>query len=101
MWLLGDGLELGVIRYRCDHITVLDRPKLETLSCECYAVVKAERIVCYRLTPSSDIARVGRPAFPVLLLQPRPLDGGGASLRAFAIPEASCSTALTDAGNGL
>jgi len=34
--------ELRVIRYSRGHITVLDRPKLETLSCECYAVVKAE-----------------------------------------------------------
>ena len=34
--------ELGVIRYNRGHITVLDRPKLETLSCECYAVVKKE-----------------------------------------------------------
>lgn len=32
----------GVIEYRRGHITVLDRPKLEQLSCECYAVVKAE-----------------------------------------------------------
>ena len=34
--------KLGVIRYVRGHITVLDRPKLETLSCECYAVVKKE-----------------------------------------------------------
>ena len=34
--------KLGVIRYRRGHIKVLDRPKLETLSCECYAVVKKE-----------------------------------------------------------
>ena len=34
--------ELGVIRYSRGHITVLDRPKLEKLSCECYAVVKKE-----------------------------------------------------------
>ena len=33
---------LGVIRYMRGRITVLDRPKLERLSCECYAVVKAE-----------------------------------------------------------
>lgn len=33
---------LGVIEYRRGHITVLDRPKLEALSCECYAVVKKE-----------------------------------------------------------
>jgi len=32
----------GVINYARGHITVLDRPKLETLSCECYAVVKKE-----------------------------------------------------------
>jgi CRP-like cAMP-binding protein len=34
--------ELGVIRYARGHITVLDRPKLEQLCCECYAVVKKE-----------------------------------------------------------
>ena len=32
----------GVIRYSRGKITVLDRPKLEKLSCECYAVVKKE-----------------------------------------------------------
>jgi CRP-like cAMP-binding protein len=32
----------GVIRYARGKITVLDRPKLEKLSCECYAVVKKE-----------------------------------------------------------
>ena len=34
--------KLGVIEYSRGHITVLDRPKLEQLSCECYAVVKRE-----------------------------------------------------------
>ncbi len=33
---------LGAIDYCRGHITVLDRPKLESLSCECYAVVRAE-----------------------------------------------------------
>ena len=33
---------LGVIRYRRGQITVLDRPQLERLSCECYGVVKKE-----------------------------------------------------------
>jgi CRP-like cAMP-binding protein len=33
---------LGVIKYARGRITVLDRPKLEELSCECYAVVKQE-----------------------------------------------------------
>jgi len=32
----------GVINYRRGHIEVLDRTKLESLSCECYAVVKRE-----------------------------------------------------------
>jgi len=34
--------KLGVIKYARGRITVEDRPKLETLSCECYAVVKRE-----------------------------------------------------------
>ena len=38
----GELQRLGVIRYSRGRITVLDRPKLEKLSCECYAVVKKE-----------------------------------------------------------
>jgi CRP-like cAMP-binding protein len=34
--------KLGVIKYSRGHINVLDRPGLERLSCECYAVVKKE-----------------------------------------------------------
>jgi CRP-like cAMP-binding protein len=34
--------KLGVITYQRGRITVLDRPPLEQLSCECYAVVKRE-----------------------------------------------------------
>ena len=34
--------KLGVIRYSRGKITVLDRPQLERMSCECYAVVKRE-----------------------------------------------------------
>jgi Mn-dependent DtxR family transcriptional regulator len=34
--------KLGVIDHRRGHITVLDRPALERLSCECYRVVKRE-----------------------------------------------------------
>jgi CRP-like cAMP-binding protein len=32
----------GVISYRRGHIQVLDRPKLEQMSCECYDVVRRE-----------------------------------------------------------
>ena len=34
--------KLGVIEYQRGQITVLDRPRLEELCCECYAVVKRE-----------------------------------------------------------
>ena len=43
--------KLGVIRYRRGQIAVLDRPKLESLCCECYAVVKRETD---RLLPRLD-----------------------------------------------
>lgn len=41
--------KMGVIRYQRGRITVLDRPKVEELSCECYAVVKEEtdRLAAY------------------------------------------------------
>lgn len=42
--------KLGVIEYQRGRITVLDRPHLEKLSCECYAVVKNEtdRLQAYK-----------------------------------------------------
>jgi CRP-like cAMP-binding protein len=43
--------KLGVITYQRGHITVLDRPRLEQLCCECYAVVKKE--TDRLLTPAS------------------------------------------------
>ena len=47
--------KLGVITYVRGHITVLDRPKLETLSCECYEVVKREtdRLLPYNMEPKA------------------------------------------------
>jgi len=38
----GKLMKLGVIEYSRGRIKVLDRPQLERLSCECYAVVKSE-----------------------------------------------------------
>jgi CRP-like cAMP-binding protein len=34
--------KVGVIRYQRGHIKVLDRPRLEAMSCECYSVVSRE-----------------------------------------------------------
>lgn len=47
----------GVIHYSRGQITVLDRAKLELLSCECYAVVKREtdRLLPYRVSPPQNV----------------------------------------------
>jgi CRP-like cAMP-binding protein len=42
---------LGVIKYARGQITVLDRPRLEQLSCECYSVVKKETDRISRMGP--------------------------------------------------
>jgi CRP-like cAMP-binding protein len=47
--------KLGVIRYSRGQITVLDRPQLETLSCECYAVVKRETDRIEGLAPNRGV----------------------------------------------
>jgi CRP-like cAMP-binding protein len=49
--------KLGVINYVRGHITVLDRPRLEQLCCECYAVVKKEddRLLPRPLLQSGDL----------------------------------------------
>jgi len=49
--------KLGVISYHRGSISVLDRPRLEKMSCECYAAVKSEtdRLLPPRI-PMRDIA---------------------------------------------
>ena len=42
----------GVISYRRGHIKVLDRPRLEAMSCECYEVVRRET---ERLLPQAPL----------------------------------------------
>jgi CRP-like cAMP-binding protein len=42
----------GVISYRRGHIKVLDRPRLEGMSCECYAVVRRETMRLLPLVPA-------------------------------------------------
>ncbi|RYZ92289.1 MAG: helix-turn-helix domain-containing protein [Moraxellaceae bacterium] len=46
--------KLGVIKYSRGCITVIDRPKLEAISCECYAVVKKETDRLLRYTPKNS-----------------------------------------------
>ena len=48
----------GAIRYNRGHIEVLDRPHLETLSCECYDVVRREYA---RLLPWETSGKVAPP----------------------------------------
>jgi CRP-like cAMP-binding protein len=48
---------LGAIEYARGQITVLDRPKLERLCCECYAVVKKESDRL--LPPRTNAAPIG------------------------------------------
>ena len=40
--------ELGIIRYRRGHISVLDRPALERASCECYAETRGDYAQLFR-----------------------------------------------------
>lgn len=51
----------GVIRYRRGRISVLDRPRLEGLACECYAVVRSEtdRLRAYDLAPGPQATTPG------------------------------------------
>lgn len=55
--------KLGVIEYSRGKITVLDRPHLEQLTCECYAVVKKEtdRLMPCPLTIASVIRPCTKP----------------------------------------
>lgn len=49
----------GIITYSRGHITVLDRPSLERLCCECYAVVRTETD---RLLPYLPPPQAGQPS---------------------------------------
>ena len=53
---------LGVIEYRRGKITVLDRPRLQRMACECYQVVKNEfaRLLPWDNGQTPSVANVGR-----------------------------------------
>ncbi|MDQ3027589.1 MAG: Crp/Fnr family transcriptional regulator [Pseudomonadota bacterium] len=54
----------GVISYRRGHIKVLDRPRLEEMSCECYEVVRREsdRLLPYHSALGAPPPKSGRGA---------------------------------------
>ena len=47
--------QLSVISYSRGMIKVLDRPKLETLSCECYSVVRKETEMLLSYLPQRPV----------------------------------------------
>ncbi|KAF0190695.1 MAG: Crp/Fnr family transcriptional regulator [Gammaproteobacteria bacterium] len=60
--------QLGVISYARGLIKVIDRPKLETLTCECYAVVKKEtELLLHYLPPRAVITNTD--AIPTVTLR--------------------------------
>jgi CRP-like cAMP-binding protein len=54
----------GLIFYKRGRITVLDRPKLERVACECYSVVKLETDRLLRMTGSDKRRSVSRLTTP-------------------------------------
>jgi CRP-like cAMP-binding protein len=61
----------GVIAYSRGIITVLDRPKLESLSCECYQAVKVETDPLLQYAPPRQMATNSRP-IPISSLGKQP-----------------------------
>jgi hypothetical protein len=49
--------QLGVISYKRGLITVLDRPRLEALSCECYEAVRKETDMLLAYLPQRQLIR--------------------------------------------
>ena len=62
---------LGVISYARGLIKVLDRPKLESLSCECYDVVKKETDLLLHYLPQRKLV-VNADAIPTATLETPP-----------------------------
>lgn len=60
--------QLGVITYARGLIKVIDRPKLETLCCECYSVVKKETDLLLDYVPQRQVI-VNTDAIPTVKLK--------------------------------
>jgi CRP-like cAMP-binding protein len=67
--------KLGIIRYSLGKITVLDRPNLEQMSCECYRVVKRETD---RLRPPAYRSRAEE-LHPIAIADAKGRSGGESS----------------------
>jgi diguanylate cyclase (GGDEF)-like protein/PAS domain S-box-containing protein len=50
-----------LIHYSRGHITIIDRPGIESRACECYAVVKSEYDRLFRLSPATRLKGRSRP----------------------------------------
>jgi CRP-like cAMP-binding protein len=59
--------QLGVISYSRGLIRVLDRPKLESLSCECYSVVKKETEMLLSYLPQRPV-KLDNDLIPTVIL---------------------------------
>ncbi len=59
--------QLGAISYTRGLIKVIDRPKLESLSCECYSVVKKETELLLHYLPQR-VAPMDKNAIPTVIL---------------------------------
>jgi CRP-like cAMP-binding protein len=57
----------GAISYYRGSIKVIDRPKLESLSCECYSVVKKETEMLLHYLPQRTV-QMGKDAIPTVIL---------------------------------
>lgn len=65
---------LGVISYKRGLIKVLDRPKLESLSCECYSVVKKETDLLLHYLPQRQVI-TNTDSIPTATLGTMPVPG--------------------------
>ena len=59
--------QLGAISYSRGSIRVLDRPKLESLSCECYSVVKKETEMLLNYLPQRRVV-MDNESIPTVIL---------------------------------
>ena len=72
---------LGAISYGRGLIDVLDRPQLESLSCECYRVVRKETDLLLHYLPQRQVIKDPR-TIPTVALEPgQSSDGSGRGMR--------------------